>query len=160
MLSDPPIGITNITRRSLFPFCLFLFPFNTLWKYGLYLWWQVSPRRGACDRRLWSVFSYVCCRVLIDLNSYRNRVLWSAQSGRERGGHQARARGRKATEPTEARVEDLQDVDGRTGRAMDDLVWQTGGLQCDGNRSARPFARRPLQTVQSPVFPQDRHATR
>ena len=84
--------------------------------------------------------SFIFCRVMLDSNPYRNRLLWSTQSCWERSGHQARASGRKTTESTEARVEDLQDADGWTGRAVDDLVWQTRGLQCDGNRSARPFA--------------------
>ena len=95
---------------------------------------------------------------MIDSYRYRNRFLRSAQSGRERSGHQARTGGGQTTESTEARVEDIQDADGWTGCAVDDLVWQTGRLQCDGNRSARPFAGRPLQTVQSPIFPQDRLA--
>lgn len=100
----------------------------------------------------------ICRRVVIDSYRYRNRLLWSAQSGRERSGHQARTSGRQTAESAEARVEDIQDADGWTGRTVDDLVWQARGLQCDGNRSARSLAGRPLQTVQSPVFPQDRSA--
>lgn len=91
---------------------------------------------------------------------HRVSFLRGSQGGREGSGHQARTGGGKAAQSAEARVEDLQDADGWTGRAVDDLVGQAGRLQCDGHRSARPLARRPVQTVPSPVLPQDGLAPR
>lgn len=158
LLLDPLLTWKPVSYVSLFPVFSFSLNHLPLTAWTLPLVANIVSRRSLQSAAVVRLLFSICRRVVIDSYRYRNRLLWSAQSGRERSGHQARTGGRQTAESAEARVEDIQDADGWTGRTVDDLVWQAGGLQRDGNRSARPLAGRPLQTVQSPVFPQDRSA--